>query len=826
MTDSSGDEVETTAVAGVDTDAPGPGYAEARHAVADQARLAAVRATALLDTDSEEVFDRLTRLAVRLVGVPAAFLSLVDEHRDFYKSACGFGEPLATSRELSGPTFCHYAIRSAAPLVIPDTAADPMYRDVPTVRSLGVAAYVGIPLVVHGQPVGSFCAIDTRPRAWTADELEVLSELAVSAQREVELRVALRSAESGNARATGVLEEMADAYFALDSEFRIVAVNAAMTRNVGQSREALVGRSMWEAFPGTVGNAFEQSYRRAAEEGRASHFTHDYSDGRLELVTEVDVYPAEGGRVAVFWRDVTERLRTEAALRDSEARFRVMAGAVPQIVWITDAEGRTEFFNEQWTAYTGVAFEPSTAAAVAASFVHPDDGALTMRAFDHARLEGTVFSVEHRIRSASGDYRWFLVRAQPYRDPQSGEIVRWFGVSVDIHDRKLAEAERAGLLAEVQGTNTELLRLTSLAQDATHRARFLADLGQALQPVAQPDAVMETTARMLGEHLGVDRCAYAEVEDDEDTFTITGNYTRGDTASIVGRFTFRAFGAEVLRLMRANTAYVVHDDQADARVEPADRAAYEATQIRAVVCVPLHKSGRFVAAMAVHQRVPRTWTPDEVELVVTVVQRCWEALERARTLRRLRESEAALRATSEQLVERTAAAEAAQQAAEEANRAKTAFLSAMSHELRTPLNAIGGYAELLALGLRGPVNEAQRTDLGRLLRANQHMGGLVTTVLDFARVEAGQVEYHVESVPLGPVLHDLEALVGPQFSAKGLDYDHNGCGSATPDLPHVVQADPEKLRQILLNLLTNAVKFTDAAGRVSLVCDEDAVTGL
>ena len=159
------------------------------------ARLAAVRATGLLDSEVEEVFDRLTRLAVRLVRVPAAFISLVDEDRDFYKSACGFGEPLASARELHGPTFCHYTVARTTPLVIPDTAADPVYREVPTVRSLGVAAYVGVPLVVAGETIGAFCSIDMQPRAWSADDVEVLVELAASAQRELEVRGAASAIE-------------------------------------------------------------------------------------------------------------------------------------------------------------------------------------------------------------------------------------------------------------------------------------------------------------------------------------------------------------------------------------------------------------------------------------------------------------------------------------------------------------------------------------------------------------------------------------------------------------------------------------------------------
>jgi signal transduction histidine kinase len=162
----------------------------------DPARVAAVQATGLLDSDAEEVFDRLTRLAVRIIGVPASFISLVDADRDFYKSACGFGEPLASVRQLTGPTFCHYAVQRTDPLVIPDTAADPDYRDVPTVRTLGVAAYVGVPLIVGGQTVGAFCTIDTHPREWTKDEVEVLVELAASAQREMELRGAVNAARA------------------------------------------------------------------------------------------------------------------------------------------------------------------------------------------------------------------------------------------------------------------------------------------------------------------------------------------------------------------------------------------------------------------------------------------------------------------------------------------------------------------------------------------------------------------------------------------------------------------------------------------------------
>ncbi len=175
------------------------------------------------------------------------------------------------------------------------------------------------------------------------------------------------------------------------------------------------------------------------------------------------------------------------------------------------------------------------------------------------------------------------------------------------------------------------------------RPAFLADLGQALQPVTDPAEAVATAARMLGEHLGVDRCAYAEVEADQDHVVLTGDYTRGNTPSIVGRYAMSAFGAEALRLMREDVPYVVDDVLADPRVSPADRAAYEQTQIRAVISMPLHKTGRFVAGMAVHQRTPRHWLPDHVELVRTVARRCWESIDRTRARRGLQQSEHRLR---------------------------------------------------------------------------------------------------------------------------------------------------------------------------------------
>ena len=160
-----------------------------------------------------------------------------------------------------------------------------------------------------------------------------------------------------------------------------------------------------------------------------------------------------------------------------------------------------------------------------------------------------------------------------------------------------------------------------------------------------------------------------------------------------------------------------------------------------------------------------------------------------------------------------AEAEAARREAEAANRAKADFLATMSHELRTPLNAIGGYAELMEMGIRGPVTAQQVEDLSRIQASQRHLLGLVNEVLNYARIETGTVRYQLADVPLAGVVASVEPLVAPQLAAKGLAFS-----TAVGDPAPVARADREKVRQVLLNLLSNAVKFTDAPGRVDVAC--------
>jgi signal transduction histidine kinase len=222
----------------------------------------------------------------------------------------------------------------------------------------------------------------------------------------------------------------------------------------------------------------------------------------------------------------------------------------------------------------------------------------------------------------------------------------------------------------------------------------------------------------------------------------------------------------------------------------------------AMAAVPLVADGRIFGAIGINFRKTGQLTDTERDFLIALAHQCAQALDRAH----LREAErAAYRA------ERAARLEA-----EAANQAKVDFLRTVSHELRQPLNGIGGFVDLLELELRGPLTQEQRDDLQRIRRNQQHLLVLINDILSFARMEAGQIDVASTPVPLDEALHSVDAMVGAQMVQRGIDFVY-----VPVDGPVCVYGDHDRIVQICLNLLTNAMRATASGGAIELTCDVD-----
>jgi signal transduction histidine kinase len=255
------------------------------------------------------------------------------------------------------------------------------------------------------------------------------------------------------------------------------------------------------------------------------------------------------------------------------------------------------------------------------------------------------------------------------------------------------------------------------------------------------------------------------------------------------------------RAVLTSNPVIAQDLRADPRF--ARNVPPHQARVAGSVSVVIHCPRGLFGALSAHTDHPRAFTDDDVHFLQAVANLLAAAIERLRT-----EDE------REDMLARTAAAQAQ---AEKASSAKSQFLGIMSHELRTPLNAIGGYAQLMEEEIGGPVTAEQRATLERIRRSQRHLLNVIDNVLGFLKLGSGQMHYDIREVAINEILLASEELTRPMMAAKRLRYSRRGTEGN-----HLVRADGPKLQQILVNLLSNATKFTDADGAVEVECSADA----
>lgn len=316
----------------------------------------------------------------------------------------------------------------------------------------------------------------------------------IKAQKEREIlleseRKARTDAESAQKQIANILDRITDGFLALDNEWKFIYVNQQvipMLEKYGytNSRENLLGKTIWEAFPGTSNTIFETQYRLCKEQQNAVHFEACYEP--LNLWVEVHAYPDEEG-LSIYFQDITGRKIAEEARRESEERFRNMADNSPVLLWITDSQGNCTFVNFSWLNFTGRSLEQELGSGWIES-VHPDDRQLCLDTYSVALKNRQSFQLEYRLLHADGQYRWVFDNGTPHYTPE-GNFAGHIGSAMDITDRKIAEEE---------------------LKTRTRTSAAIAQLGQRALESVQFSTLMQETASVLRGTLNLKRCQILE----------------------------------------------------------------------------------------------------------------------------------------------------------------------------------------------------------------------------------------------------------------------------------------------------------------------------
>ncbi|SEP97906.1 GAF domain-containing protein [Pseudomonas sp. NFACC02] len=518
-----------------------------------------------------------------------------------------------------------------------------------------------------------------------------------------------------------------------------------------------------------------------------------YRHGHAEQVwMDLDYSPVydesgtPGGVIAIVV-ETTSRVLVRRNLQQSEQRLRALVNATADVVYRVSPDWRT-LRQLEGKGFLKDAM-PSNLSWLD-TYVPPQHQPEVNRAIAEAIRHKTTFTLEHPVIRADETLGWVLSRAVPLFD-EHGEIIEWFGTATDVTSRREAE---------------EALRANE------RRLHFLDALGKETARSNDADVIMATTTRMLGEHLEIAVCAYADMESDQDSFTIRGDWHAPGSASIVGHYRLADFGKLAMHNLHSGMPLILNDNANE--LEPAEAQAFLSIGLAATICMPLVKDGRLTALMAIHDRVPRCWTPRELSLLTEVAERSWAHIERVRAESRRRDSEERFRLDLEaRVLERTEAlrqSEAAIRRTEQAlhqsqkMEALGNLTGGIAHDFNNLLMAVIGSLELLRRRMPPTPQLLQLVDNART--GAERGATLIARMLAFARRQ----ELRAEAVELGELITGMSELLqrslGPTIELQI---------TPAPALVWVL-TDPNQLEAALLNLAVNARDAMDGQGHIRI----------
>jgi PAS domain S-box-containing protein len=595
----------------------------------------------------------------------------------------------------------------------------------------------------------------------------------------------------GEKRYRRIVELANEGIWTLDGKGRTTFVNRQFAHMLGYEPEEMAGRSAHEF--GT--DVFRTSPLEAnANELRLCRKNGDELWTRISTTLIPDEQHEADGML-VMLTDITESKRAEELISKSSAELQAVLDNSPALIYTKDQAGRYLFVNRCWAERFNIHSEDARGKTDFELF--SEDAARQFTANDRTVVEsGQTQEFEEQSLLADGLHSYQSIKVA-LRD-KNGQVHAICGISTDITERKAKEK----------------------ALHQTHRAlRVLSQCNSAVVHAAEEQALLNEVCRIVVGPAGY-VFAWVGYADNDEERTVRPIASAGDGEGFLDRihvsWADNEYGkGSIGPAIRTGKPVVVRRLRSQSSFFPwhLDLASY---RFESVMSVPLHQGDTVYGALAIYAQEPDAFDSSEVGLIAELGENLAHGIASLRARNERAEAIAALQQARNELEDRvrlrTAELVEARDAALSADRLKSAFLATMSHELRTPLNSIIGFTGIVLQGLAGPLNDEQIKQLGMVQNSSRHLLALINDVLDISKIEAGQLDIHCASFPMLPAIEKTVSAIIPLAQKKGIAVRTE----LSPDVGEI-SSDQQRTEQILLNLLGNAVKFTDQ-GEVVVRC--------